>query len=161
MFDLCAFAAEKSTFKDILWTYFYMYRIEKINYSDWLGVTTSSLCAVHCTLTPLFFATRPILENTLNKHGHGAGFWALLDYLFLGLSLIAVWYSARHTSNSIVKWIFWSAWSIFTIGLLSELFHISYGKWLMYVGSFMLIGMHLLNLFNVKKVKLESDSKKL
>ena len=136
-----------------------MYRIEKINYSDWLGVATSSLCAVHCTLTPLLFATRPILESTLDKHGHGAGFWTLLDYLFLGLSLIAVWYSSRHTSNSIIRWIFWSAWSIFTIGLLSELFHFSYGKWLMYTGSIALIGMHLFNLFYVKKVKHESNSK--
>lgn len=156
-----AFVAKKSIFKHIIWTYLYMYRIEKINYSDWLGVTTSGLCAVHCTLTPLFFATRPILEGTLDKHGHSSEFWSLLDYLFLGLSFIAVWYSARHTSYSVIKWIFWGAWSIFTIGLLSELFHFYYAKWLMYVGSIALIGMHLFNLFYVKKVKHESTSKKL
>ncbi len=122
-----------------------MSQMKKINYSDLLGVAASGLCAIHCALTPLFFATRPVLESTLGHHHHGAGFWALLDYLFLVLSLVAVWYSARHTSHTGIKKVLWGAWIIFAIGLLSEPFHFHHGIWFMYAGSITLVVAHLYN----------------
>lgn len=129
-----------------------MDQTKKLNYSDWLGAAASGLCVIHCTLTPLLFAARPMLESTLDVHAHGSGFWALLDYLFLILSLAAVWYSARHTGHTGIKWILWGAWGIFAIGLLSEPFHFSYGKWFMYAGSITLVVAHLYNHRYCKKI---------
>ncbi|MEM6540916.1 MAG: MerC domain-containing protein [Bacteroidota bacterium] len=122
-----------------------MGQMEKLSYSDWLGAAASGLCAIHCALAPVFFAARPVLESTMGEHSHGEGFWALLDYLFLVLSLAAVWYSSRHTTHKGIKKILWAAWVIFAVGLLSEVFHFSYGIWFMYVGSIALVAAHLYN----------------
>ena len=118
----------------------------KINRSDIMGALASGLCAIHCGLTPLlFFAAQPVLESTVDGHSHGSIWWGALDYVFLILSLVAVYFSAKHTHHKEIKWVLWIAWSIFAIGLLSEPFHLSYGKWLMYIGSAVLIIAHLKN----------------
>ena len=130
-------------------------QMEKLGYSDFLGAVASGLCAIHCALTPVFFAARPVLETTMGKHSHGPGFWALLDYLFLVLSLAAVWYSARHTDHTGIKRALWGAWSIFAIGLLSESFHFHHGIWFMYVGSITLVVTHLYNHRHCKKSRMK------
>lgn len=122
-----------------------MGQLKRLQYSDLLGVAASGLCAIHCAITPLFFAARPVLESTMGEHSHGSGFWALLDYIFLVLSLAAVWYSAKHTTHTGIKRVLWGAWGLFAIGLLSELFHFHEGIWFMYVGSFTLVAAHLYN----------------
>ena len=33
--------------------------------SDLLGIMASGLCAVHCAVTPFFFAARPLLDNAI------------------------------------------------------------------------------------------------
>jgi hypothetical protein len=135
-----------------------MDQTENLEYSDWLGAAASGLCAIHCTLTPLLFAAKPVLEGSSGEH-HSPGFWAALDYIFLGLSLLAVWYSARHTSHGTVKWVLWAAWIVFAIGLLSEPLELSFGKWLMYAGSISLVIAHLKNYHHCQKCKTSSVSK--
>ncbi|WP_422080146.1 MerC domain-containing protein [Ulvibacterium sp.] len=120
-------------------------QMEKLSYSDLLGAVASGLCAIHCALTPVFFAAKPVLESTMGQHSHGEGVWALLDYLFLILSLAAVWYSARHTNHIRIKRVLWGAWAVFAIGLLSEPFHLHHGKWFMYIGSITLVVAHVYN----------------
>lgn len=132
-----------------------MGQMEKLSYSDLLGAAASGLCAIHCALTPVFFAARPVLESTIDKHSHGTGFWAILDYIFLVLSLVAVWYSSRHTNHKVIKKVLWWAWGIFAIGLLSETIHFYYGKWFMYVGSITLVVAHLYNHRYCKKSRME------
>lgn len=129
-------------------------QIKKMSYSDWLGVATSGLCAIHCALTPVFFAAKPVLESTVGEHHHGSGFWALLDYVFLVVSLSAVWYSARHTHHKGIKIVLWGAWVVFAIGLVSEPFHFQYGKWFMYAGSFTLVVAHVYNHHYCKKSRI-------
>ncbi|MEM9650349.1 MAG: MerC domain-containing protein, partial [Bacteroidota bacterium] len=136
-------------------------RMEKLSYSDFLGAAASGLCAIHCALTPVIFAARPVLESTMGHHGHGAGIWALLDYLFLVLSLAAVWYSARHTFHMGIKRVLWGAWVVFAIGLLSESFHFTQGKWFMYIGSITLVIAHMYNHRYCKKPRIKVPIKNL
>lgn len=132
-----------------------MIRMNKIEYSDWLGAAASGLCAVHCTLTPLFFAAKPALAGTVGEHAHGHGLWVILDYVFLVLSLLAVWYSARHTTHATLKWVLWAAWGVFAFGLLAEPLELAYGKWFMYAGSIVLVIAHLKNYRHCQKCKIE------
>lgn len=104
------------------------------SYSNLLGAAASGLCAVHCAVTPLIFAAKPVLHTAVGEHAHGSPLWAAFDYIFLVLSLVAVWYST------------------FAIGLLSEPFHLPYGSWLMYGGSIVLVVAHLKN-FQYCRVK--------
>ncbi len=137
-----------------------MNQTNKLNYSDWLGATASSLCAIHCTLTPLVLAAKPVLDSTMGHQHGGHEFWVLLDYLFLVLSLVAVWYSSKHTSHSGIKKVLWAAWVVFAMGLLSESFGFSYGKWFMYAGSITLVIAHLQNHRYCKRVKREGSADK-
>ncbi|WP_425237082.1 MerC domain-containing protein [Ulvibacterium sp.] len=131
-------------------------QMEKLSYSDFLGAVASGLCAIHCALTPVFFAAKPVLESTMGQHSHEEGIWALLDYLFLILSLAAVWYSARHTNHTGIKRVLWGAWVVFAIGLLSEPFHFHHGKWFMYIGSITLVIAHVYNHRYCKIIKMDT-----
>lgn len=122
-----------------------MNQSKRINYSDWLGMSASGLCAIHCAITPLLFAAKPALTSTLGEHAHGHGWWSFLDYLFLAVSFLAVWYSARHTTHVTLKWVLWAAWGVFAVGLLLEQFEMTFGQWLMYAGSFALVIGHMKN----------------
>ena len=105
----------------------------------------SALCAIHCTLTPIIFAAKPILESTVHHDDHGHGFWRIFDFAFLILSLIAVRYSAKHTQNATFKWVLWAAWIVFAAGILLEPLEMAFTKWLMYAGSITLVVTHLRN----------------
>jgi hypothetical protein len=135
-----------------------MTTIKNLNWSDILGVMASGLCAIHCAITPVFFLARPLLEHSTDAHGDGHGFWSLLDYVFLVVSLVAVWYSSKHTTHKNIKWILWSAWIVFATGLGSEIFSFQYGIWLMYAGSVALIIAHIKNYRFCKKCKIEDKA---
>lgn len=117
------------------------------NYSNLLGAAASGLCAIHCAVTPLLFAAKPMLEHAAAEHGHahGSPLWAAFDYIFLVLSFVAVWFSARHTNHNTLKKALWVSWLVFAVGILFEAFHLPYGHWLMYSGSIALVVAHLLN----------------
>ena len=114
--------------------------------SDFFGAVISGICAVHCTLTPFLFAARPLLETTGHAAAHGDYWWALLDYVFLFFSLLAVGYSVRRTDSPSIRIWLWVAWAVFALGLLLEPLELPFAKALMYVGSFTLIFAHLRNL---------------
>ena len=113
--------------------------------SNLLGAAASGLCAIHCAITPLVFASKPMLEHAAGEHAHGSPLWAAFDYVFLVLSFIAVWYSARHTNHRTLQKALWISWAVFAVGLLAEPFHLPYGSWLMYGGSIALVVVHLRN----------------
>jgi len=117
------------------------------SYSNLLGAAASGLCAVHCAITPLVFAAKPILEHAAGEHGHahGSPLWAAFDYIFLVLSFVAVYYSVRHSNHRSLKWVLWVSWVVFAVGILFEAFHLPYGHWLMYGGSIALVVGHLVN----------------
>ncbi|MEM1218368.1 MAG: MerC domain-containing protein [Bacteroidota bacterium] len=123
-----------------------MDNVNKVGSFDIFGASVSALCAIHCTLTPLFFAAKPLLDTAEHHHHHhGGGLWGSLDYIFLVLSVVAVWYSSRQTSHKTYKWMLWAAWGLFAAGLLLESLDLWYIKGLMYLGSAALVVIHLQN----------------
>jgi len=128
-----------------------MDQTKKLRYSDWLGASASGLCIIHCVLTPLIFTAKPVYYGMMGKQIHTHDLWPALDYIFLILSLLAVWYSARNTPHAILKWIFWVAWMIFALGLLFEPSSTVLGHWLMYIGSTTLVIAHIRNYFQVNQ----------
>ncbi len=113
--------------------------------SDLLGSAASALCAIHCVLTPIFFASRPIIDGIASQHSHEGHYWVAMDYVFWIISLAAVWYSARHTRNRTIQWVLWISWLVFSWGLLAHINELVFGKGFMYIGSFALIIGHMWN----------------
>ena len=126
---------------------------KKVNHSDIWGAAASGLCAIHCAITPLFFASRPVLEGSALGQSGGQCAWSGFDYIFLVISFFAVWYSVKYTSRAAIKWILWVSWLVFAAGLLTEILHFPFAKWLMYSGSVALVITHIFNHLYCQKCK--------
>ncbi len=113
------------------------------NKSDIIGMFASSLCLLHCTFTPLLF----IAHAQLASHHEGIPFWwKVLDYAFLAISFIAVYWSVKVTSKAWMKYAFWGTWSLLFVILINEKLH-----WLhipeaaIYFPSLGLVFLHIYN----------------
>lgn len=128
--------------------------------SDLFGAFASGLCLIHCALTPLLFAARPMIDSAIDAHGyghtHGPVFWWMFDFVFLGLSFIAVYFSTRQSGHKLYKTLLWLFFVVFAAGLLSELVHFEMGIWLMYTGSIGLVITHIKNYRFCKQCQLNN-----
>ncbi len=119
-------------------------RKELTTTSDIFGALASGLCLVHCFATPFFFLFQAsaVTQSAIT----GSLWWGLLDYFFLGISLVAIYFSAANTP---VKWMpaaLYGSWGILTLFILNEkfhLFHLSHA--LMFIPAIGLVSLHLYN----------------
>ena len=101
--------------------YIFAFQIMKITIKnpDYLGVISGGLCILHCIATPLLFISNAELA------GHGTPIeWQLLNFGFVGLSFLAIRNSAKNSSNSTVKVLFYILWAILFGLILNESIHI-------------------------------------
>lgn len=110
----------------------------KLN-SDYLGVTFSSLCMLHCFLTPILFISQVHLSTI-------PGWWQPLNFLFLSLSFLAIYRSVQNSSSINVKILLYLSWTVLAFLLISEeleLFHLP--EALTYASGFSLAFLHIYN----------------
>ena len=115
--------------------------------SDSWGVLSSTLCMIHCIATPfLFLATATSCSQTCCS---AAPVWyQWLDYLFILISLFAVFYSTKMSNVVWIKYALWISW----IGLTFVILNANIFQWfylsnnIKFIPSFALIGFHLYNL---------------
>ena len=66
------------------------------SYTDIIGATSSTLCMLHCLLTPFLFAVHATSSVACSEIGHL--WWKIIDFLFLFISIVAIRYTAKATS---------------------------------------------------------------
>ena len=115
-----------------------------IKYSDKVGVASNILCMLHCFATPFIF-----FSQTQTVHiGHDIPFaWQIINYFFIAVSAIAVYYSAKNSTNNIVKLLMVVSWSILSFLIISEgleLFHLP--EIFTYLSASFLSLLHIYNL---------------
>lgn len=109
--------------------------------ADYIGILGSVLCIIHCLLVPaLAFGT------TLSQDHHVHTGLISLDYLFILINGVAVYYATRDHKSLPVRILLWGALLIFSVSLIFENSHSAF-TWLGYVGSGLLITGHLINLY--------------
>ena len=111
---------------------------------DTIGALASFLCFVHCASTPflLTFITAPAYTNS----PYIIQWWGYIDIILLGISLIAVIYSARTTGKQWVGYALWSSWIALTAVIFNEKqgwLHLP--EVLNYIPALLLIFFHLYN----------------
>ncbi|MEM9888192.1 MAG: MerC domain-containing protein [Bacteroidota bacterium] len=115
--------------------------------SNVFGALASGLCLIHCLATPLFFMAQAASHHDHDHHHHGAGWWSGLDYVFLAVSAIAVFYSAR---NSSLKWMpsaLAASWVVLAFLIINEKLHLMHlPHEAIYIPTLSLIGLHLYNI---------------
>ncbi len=109
--------------------------------ADYFGIAGSVLCIIHCIVTPLLAVSSSLwMKDDLIAGLH------LMNYLFIAVNGIAVYFATRHAHAPWLNRLLWAAFSIFSVSLLleesNELFHYT-----SYVGSALLIIAHGLNLY--------------
>ena len=116
----------------------------KSSSSDLLGIVSAILCLLHCLAAPILLG----LYSHSHDHIHHNDFFLLhhgWDYVFLGLGLIAVLFSAKHSKSNLLKALLGLTYAFLVASILleevSELF-----KNLVYVSSISLILIHSLNI---------------
>ena len=115
-----------------------------INNSDYIGATSSGLCMLHCFATPFIFLSQ---SAAINISQEITFLWYLLNYIFLLISFIAIYYSVKNSSNFLVKVLLYSFWISLSALIINEallLFPIP--ELYTYISAFTLITLHMYNL---------------
>ena len=114
-----------------------------LNNSDTIGIFTSLICSIHCFATPILF----VAQSGFVSSDVQPIWWESINYLFIFLSFIAVYYSARNTSKNFMKLILWICWLFFVIIILNEMIGIIViSELFSYVSAFSLAYAHVYNL---------------
>ncbi len=108
--------------------------------ADYIGITGSVLCIIHCVVTPLLLMTTSLLHDEHLRVG-----FLSLDYLFIGVNIVAVYFATRQALSLLVRRALWGFLTLFTVALLledvSEIFQL-----MGYVASAGLVMTHLINI---------------
>ncbi|GAA4448995.1 hypothetical protein GCM10023189_07720 [Nibrella saemangeumensis] len=83
--------------------------------ADYVGITGSVLCILHCLATPVLLMTSTLVANESVRAGYLS-----LDYLFIGINIAAVYHATRHNTSSFIKTSLWFFLGLFTLALLLE-----------------------------------------
>lgn len=111
--------------------------------SDFFGVMASGLCMIHCLATPFIFVVQACTASCCEA---APWWWRMIDYLFLVVSIAAIFYTAKATS---LKWMpiaLYACWGILAILILNgglKLVPIPHA--FVYLPAFGLVFLHLYN----------------
>ena len=67
--------------------------------SDIVGALASGLCVVHCIATPFLFVAQSCSVSGCCSEASPT-WWSSIDYLFIGITLLAVYYSGKSTGKA-------------------------------------------------------------
>lgn len=108
--------------------------------SDELGMLSSTLCMIHCMVTPFLLAVLPA-----TFHG-GHQWWSWIDIVFLGISCIAVIYTVQQSALRWLKTGLMVSLGLLTFFVFNERFEgIEFPFDMVYFPAFALVVLHLIN----------------
>ena len=114
--------------------------------SDVIGASASALCFIHCLATPFLFVAKACSAACCSHEGVPS-WWKIVDYIFLFISFIAIYYTSKSSTKNWIKYILWAAWTLLCIGLLNEKSQLlPLPESFIYFPAVTLISVHLYNL---------------
>ena len=112
--------------------------------SDNLGILSSSLCFIHCFITPFVYMS---FASLFNQNDFLSFSWKSINIIFIVFSLIAVNRSTKKTTSKIIKPIFWFSWCfLFFVLFNEEVKFIELPELVSYLSALNLAGIHVYNL---------------
>ena len=76
---------------------------------DSIGIIAGILCAIHCIATPFLFIAKACAATCC---ADAPTWWVVIDYLFLIISFMAIFFISRQLSIQWLKIYFWVSWSL-------------------------------------------------
>ena len=112
--------------------------------SDTIGIISSTLCMIHCIVTPFLFIAQSCSEVCCKN---APSWWVLIDISFLIISLFALSYTVKNTSKKWVKYAMWTSWSFLLLVITNEQLDLfSIHKNVIYFPGLCLVVLHYYNL---------------
>lgn len=119
---------------------------EAHNKADYVGITGSVLCLIHCMATPVLLMTSNLLKDELIRSS-----FLSLDYLFIGINIVAVYYATRHNGSNLIRTSLWGFLALFALAITLE----DVSPIFEYTGYFASIGLVTTHLFNIRYCRLQ------
>ena len=120
---------------------------------DNIGIFAGTLCAIHCIATPFIFIAKACSSTCCSE---APIWWITIDYLFLIISFIAIYYTNKSTSKYWLKLCLWGSWFLLALSIVSHTINITYlPKNFIYIPTFLIIILHL---YNLKFCKCQEDT---
>lgn len=120
---------------------------------DNVGIIAGTLCMIHCISTPFLFIAKACSSVCC---ADAPVWWQLIDYAFLIISFIAIYFITKKSTLSWIKITFWISWFLLLLTLLNHTFRIiSLPEYLIYIPASAIIILHF---YNLKFCKCSEDS---
>jgi len=116
--------------------------------SDTFGAIASSLCLIHCLITPFIFVAQTCSVTCCSS---APTWWRVIDVIFLIVSFFAVYQSMTLTTKSWLKIGFGVSWIGLLLLIINDNFNIfELAHEIIYLPS---LGLIILHLYNIKYCK--------
>ena len=120
---------------------------------DSVGIVAGTLCMIHCIATPFLFIAKACSSVCCSDT---PVWWQLIDYAFLIISFIAIYFITKKSTLSWIKIAFWISWFLLLLTLLNHTFMIiSLPEYLIYIPASAIIILHF---YKIKFCKCSEDS---
>lgn len=111
--------------------------------SDSLGALASGLCLIHCVTTPFLFIAQTCSATCCET---APNWWKAIDYIFIIISFISVYWSTKQSSKIWVAIALWLSWTLLFLALLNEkITLINLPETSIYIPAIALVTLHLYN----------------
>lgn len=108
---------------------------------------------IHCIGTPFLFIAKACSASCGSE---APLWWQMIDYLFLIISFIAIYFVTKKTSLTCIKIAFWSSWFILLLTILNHTFPtFETPKNFIYIPAMAVIVLHF---YNLKFCKCSEDN---
>lgn len=114
--------------------------------ADYIGITGSVLCLVHCLVTPVLLMTTAALHDEHLRVG-----FLSLDYVFIGVNIVAVYFATKATGSPLIKKALWGFLALFTVSILLE----DRGQTFQLLGYAASVGLVMTHLVNIRQHRLQ------
>lgn len=120
---------------------------------DTIGMFAGILCTIHCLATPILFIAKACSTTCCSD---APVWWIMIDYLFLLISFIAIYFISKSLTIKWLKISFWISWIILLFAILDHSFEIFIlPQNFIYIPSALIISLHF---YNLKFCKCKTDT---
>ncbi len=120
---------------------------------DKIGIISSSLCMIHCIGTPFIFIAKACSATCCSD---APIWWLMIDYLFLIISFVAIYFTTRKPTKPWLNVFFWIAWVVLLFATLEHSFSLSIvPKYFIYIPALTVVALHF---YNLKFNKCENEN---
>tara|TARA_B100001758_G_scaffold50625_1_gene41137 strand:- start:23998 stop:24396 length:399 start_codon:yes stop_codon:yes gene_type:complete len=111
---------------------------------DSIGIIASTLCTIHCIATPFVFIAKACTATCCSE---APAWWLMIDYLFLIISFLAIFFINKNLNIKWLKSAFWISWIILLFTIANHSINIMLlPKNFIYIPSISIVVLHFYNL---------------